>query len=236
MVCTFNIYLTRTNNLCKAYKHLFITYISPAARRRLNYRPLLDRQDYSFCCDNLPKDSAHPFKVNAHHIRAFTVSWNALQKASLQDILHTAQWHANTTFTSFYLMDLLVIEQASSHDAEVSSSATLSWVSSLMTVKVCLVPWEIFSCSLVIGSSHFWPCSGSWISRAWRSGLFFCSGRSICHGPGKILGLWGVGMCHDNAHVLFGPFEASAAWRVIGSPLMLDLRFSQSLWLESQGF
>ena len=42
---------------------------------------------------------------------AFATSWNALRQVPLLDVLRAAQWRSHTTFTSFYLTDLTVLEE-----------------------------------------------------------------------------------------------------------------------------
>jgi len=48
--------------------------------------------------------------VSAHECRALSASWSALRNVSTDDIISACRWRAHTTFTSFYLRDLVEAE------------------------------------------------------------------------------------------------------------------------------
>lgn len=50
-------------------------------------------------------------RARPHDLRAQATSWNAYRNASLDSVMHAAQWRQHTTFTSFYLRDMTQVEE-----------------------------------------------------------------------------------------------------------------------------
>ena len=96
----------------KGWKRLFIPY-KPSNSEKIKPATISSWivKTIWYMYDHCPEDSAWLFKAKAHDLRALATSWNALQKASLPDILCAAQWCSCYTFTSFYPTDLSVVEE-----------------------------------------------------------------------------------------------------------------------------
>ena len=58
-------------------------------------------------CDEPTAALSH---AKAHDLRAMATSWNAHRNIALADILKSAQWQSQNTFTSFYLKDMSLVE------------------------------------------------------------------------------------------------------------------------------
>ena len=58
------------------------------------------------------KDEAlrHLHSVRAHEIRALSASWDALKNVAVAEIMAACRWQSHNTFTSFYLRDLVEME------------------------------------------------------------------------------------------------------------------------------
>ena len=100
------IYLDRTRSLRGNVDNLFLTYqkglCKAAAKSSLSrWIVLLIRYVY----EDLPHGPL--FNVRAHDTRRLSASWALFNGASIQDILQAAHWAAETTFTSFYLKDVV---------------------------------------------------------------------------------------------------------------------------------
>ena len=48
--------------------------------------------------------------LRAHETRALSSSWDALRNTSMKDIMDACRWRSHNTFTSFYLRDLVEVE------------------------------------------------------------------------------------------------------------------------------
>lgn len=49
--------------------------------------------------------------IRVHEVRALSASWDTLKNVAVADILAACRWRAHTTFTSFYLRDLVEVEE-----------------------------------------------------------------------------------------------------------------------------
>ena len=49
--------------------------------------------------------------VRAHEVRALSASWDTLKNVAVADIVAACRWRAHTTFTSFYLRDMVEMEE-----------------------------------------------------------------------------------------------------------------------------
>ena len=99
-------YLQRTESIRGSEKHLFVTYgrkAHGAATRDTiaNWIVTTIRNAYESSSDfdfNL---------VSAHDTRSVSTSWALFQGVPLQDILSAASWKGDTTFTAFYMRDVI---------------------------------------------------------------------------------------------------------------------------------
>ena len=100
------IYLDRTRSLGGNVDNLFLTYqkgLCKAAAKSSLSRWIVSLIRYVY--EDLPHGPL--FNVRAHDTRRLSASWALFNGASIQDILQAAHWAAETTFTSFYLKDVV---------------------------------------------------------------------------------------------------------------------------------
>ena len=100
------IYLDRTRSLRGNVDNLFLTYqkgLCKAAAKSSLSRWIVSLIRYVY--EDLPHGPL--FNVRAHDTRRLSASWALFNGASIQDILQAAHWAAETTFTSFYLKDVV---------------------------------------------------------------------------------------------------------------------------------
>ena len=93
VVCTVKIYLSRTKAFRCGWKCLFISY-KPGHHDEMK-APTISLwlvKTVRYVCEHMQDQTARLFHVKGHDLRAFTTSWNALQKVSTRDILRAAQW------------------------------------------------------------------------------------------------------------------------------------------------
>lgn len=112
VVRAIKIYLSRTAAYRRGRKRLFISYkqsmhdeIKPATISSW----IIKTVRYAY--DNASEDTAQLFKVRAHDLRAMSTSWGAHKNLRIADVLQAAQWRSQSTFTSFYLLDMSVLEE-----------------------------------------------------------------------------------------------------------------------------
>ena len=56
------------------------------------------------------EELARLHSLRAHETRALSSSWDALRNTSVRDIMDACRWRSHNTFTSFYLRDLVEVE------------------------------------------------------------------------------------------------------------------------------
>ena len=108
-------YINRTERLRAGNRSLFIPMRGQASKKRLSPNTIsgwLRRCitiAYEMAGDS--EDLRRLHSVRAHEVRALSASWDALKNVAIRDIIAACRWRAHTTFTSFYLRDLVEVEE-----------------------------------------------------------------------------------------------------------------------------
>ena len=112
VVRAIKIYLSRSKEYRRGRKKLFISY-KPSMLEEIKPATISSWivKTVRYAYDNASAETARVFQVRAHDLRAMSTSWNAHKNIRIGEILRAAQWRSHNTFTSFYLMDMTVLEE-----------------------------------------------------------------------------------------------------------------------------
>jgi hypothetical protein len=101
-----SVYLDRTNKVRNSDSSLFLTYKKGAvhgASKRTLARWIVDTVKTTY-----QLAGADDIKLaRAHDTRALSASWALFQGIKWEEIMRAALWSAETTFTSFYMKDVM---------------------------------------------------------------------------------------------------------------------------------
>jgi len=106
-------YLDRTKHLRAGRRPLFLPLVTTASGRLCpNTISSWLKQTISLAYEVVAghEDFLRLHSIKAHECRALSASWSALRHVSADDIIAACRWRAHTTFTSFYLRDLVEVE------------------------------------------------------------------------------------------------------------------------------
>ena len=106
-------YLHRTAHLRAGRRPLFLP-LSNTATGRLCPNTISSwiKQTISLAYEIVAgdEDFQRLHSIKAHECRALSASWSALRNVSAEDIISACRWQSHTTFTAFYLRDLVEAE------------------------------------------------------------------------------------------------------------------------------
>ena len=106
------IYLYQTKDIRLGRKELFVPY-KPGAKQSIAPATISSwiQKAIRYAYQDASTEEAALGQVRAHDLRAMASSWNLHCSIPLSDILRAAQWRCHTTFTSFYMQDMSLLEE-----------------------------------------------------------------------------------------------------------------------------
>ena len=110
-VRAIKIYLSRTADTRKGRKRLFIPYkLGCNGELRPATISTWIQKCVRYAYEDVSDEDGRVFQVRAHDLRAQATSWNLHHSISMSEILRSARWRSQTTFTSYYLRDMSMYE------------------------------------------------------------------------------------------------------------------------------
>jgi hypothetical protein len=110
-VRAIKVYLALTASIRSGRKEFFVPY-KPGAKQSIAAATISSwiQKTIRYAYQDASTEEASLGQVRAHDLRALAASWNLHCSIPLSDILRAAQWRCHTTFTSFYLRDMSLVE------------------------------------------------------------------------------------------------------------------------------
>jgi integrase len=126
-VRAIKVYLSRTVDIRDGRKELFVPY-KPGAKQSISPATISSwiQKAIRHAYQDASPEEASLGQVRAHDLRAIAASWNLHCSIPLSDILRAAQWRCHTTFTSFYLRDMSLMEDDILRLGPISTGQTIT--------------------------------------------------------------------------------------------------------------